>query len=107
AAVPLKGPVDGARNGPIMDKPDSSARLRKRVCGTVEVAKAAHHKPIAPENADKAKCQRRSPVRSECTPTRTMATAVARYGMVESRPIAKLPALETLWIKFGNHRLKP
>src|SRR5205807_8843801 len=54
-----------------MENADSSARLRNTMCGTVEVANAAHHKPIAPENADKAKCQRRSPVRSECTPTRT------------------------------------
>src|SRR5438552_19046278 len=107
AAVPLKSAVDVAQNGPIMENADSSARLRNTICGTVEVANAAHHKPIAPANADKAKCQRRSLVQSECIPTRTMASAVAMYGMVESRPIPKLPALETLWIKFGSHKLKP
>src|SRR5437016_12746605 len=90
-----------------MENADSSARLRNTICGTVDVANAAHHKPIAPPNADKAKCQRRSPVRSECTPTRTMATAVAMYGMVESRPIPNLPALETLGINFGSHKTKP
>src|SRR5437016_14661888 len=107
AAVPLNNAVDVAQNGPIMENADSSARLRNTIWGKVEVANAAHHKPIAPPNADKAKCQRRSPVPSECIPTRTMATAVAMYGMVESRPIPKLPALETLWIKFGSHKLKP
>src|SRR5207245_11667857 len=98
---------DADQNSAVMDNADSTARMKNAICGTVEIANAAHHKAMAPENADKAKCQRRSPVRSECAPTRTMATAVAMYGMVESRPIPKLPALETLWIKFGSHKLKP
>src|SRR5207237_524700 len=76
-------------------------------CAKLEFANAADHKAIWPENTAHAKCRTLVIVRSECTPNRTINTAVTMYGIVAIRLIPKLPTFETLWHKFDSHNLSP
>src|SRR5258708_6476454 len=107
AAVPDNKPVGIAQNGPIMENTPSTATLIARMAGPTEVEYAAPVSARAPANAGIAVCHRRSPERSECKPTATIATAAATYGIADSMPTAKLLTPDKLRISVGSHRLTP
>src|SRR6202795_4904085 len=107
AAVPDNNPVGIAQNGPIMENTPSTATLMARIAGPTEVEYAAPVSARAPANAGTAVCHRRSPERSECKPTATIATAAATYGIADSMPTAKLLIPDKFLISVGSHRLTP
>src|ERR1700674_561769 len=107
AAVPDNNPVGIAQNGPIMENTPSTATLIARIAGPTEVEYAAPVSARAPAKAGIAVCHRRSPERSECKPTATIATAAATYGIADSMPTAKLLTPDKLRISVGSHRLTP
>src|SRR5437879_2824803 len=107
AAVPDNKLVGIAQNGPIMENTPNTATLMSRIPGPTEVEYAAPVSASAPANAGTAVCHRRSPERSECKPTATIATAAATYGIADSMPIAKLLTPDKLRISVGSHRLTP
>src|SRR5258708_21340963 len=107
AAVPDNKPVGIAQNGPIMENTPSTAALMARIAGPTEVEYAAPVSARAPANAGTAVCHRRSPERSECKPTATIATAAATYGIADSMPTPKLLTPDKLRISVGSHRLTP
>jgi hypothetical protein len=77
AAVPLSNEVAVAQNGPCMENVAISPRLTAASAGTMECVYAAINNAAAAAKAEPARCQRRSPVWSECIPTSTIAMAVA------------------------------
>src|SRR5260370_27834002 len=107
AAVPDNKPVGIAQNGPIIENTPSTATLIARIAGPTEVECAAPVSAKAPANAGSAVCHRRSPERSECKPTATIATAAATYGIPASKPTAKLLTPDKLRISVVSHRLTP
>src|SRR6267143_3902686 len=107
AAVPDNKPVGIAQNGPIMENTPSTATLMARMAGPTEVEYAAAINARAPAKAGTAVCHRRSPERSECKPTATIATADATYGIADSTPTPKLLTPDKLRISVGSHRLTP
>src|SRR6266403_5661035 len=108
AAAVLDNKLAGiAQNGPIMENTPNTATLIARIAGPTEVEYAAPVSARAPANAGIAVCHRRSPERSECKPTATIATAAATYGIADSTPTAKLLTPDKLRISVGSHRLTP
>src|SRR6202790_3021680 len=107
AAVPDNRPVGIAQNGPIMENTPSTATLMARMAGPTEVEYAAPVSARAPAKAGIAVCHRRSPERSECKPTATIATAAATYGIADSILTAKLLTPDKLRINVGSHKLTP
>src|ERR1019366_52684 len=107
AAVPDNNPVGIAQNGPIMENTPSTATLMARIAGPTEVEYAAPVNAKAPANAGAAVCQRRSPDRSECSPTATIDAAAATYGIADNTPIIRLLTPDKLRISVGSHRLTP
>src|SRR5260370_8360099 len=107
AAVPDSNRVGIAQNGPIMENTPSTATLMPRIAGPTEVDCAAPVRASAPANAGTAVCHRRSPERSECKPTATIASAAATYGIADSTPTVKLLTPDKLRISVGSHRLTP
>src|ERR1700716_3253880 len=107
AAVPDSKLVGIAQNGPIIENTPSTATLMARMAGPTEVEYAAPLNAKAPAKAGIAVCHRRSPERSECKPTATIATAAATYGIADSMPTAKLLTPDKLRINVGSQRLTP
>src|SRR5256885_16567446 len=107
AAVPDNRLVGIDQNGPIIENTPSTAMLIKKIDGPTEIEYAAILSAIAPANAGSAVCHRRSPVRSECSPTTTIATAAATYGIADSTPTVRLLTPDKLLIIFANHKLTP
>src|SRR5271163_2762321 len=107
AAAPDNNVVGIAQKGPSMQNTPSTATLMAKIAGPIDVEYAAPVIARAPANAGTAVCQRRSPDRSECRPTSTIAKAAATYGIAESAPTSKLLTPERLRISVGNHRLTP
>src|SRR5208337_4093405 len=95
-------PEANTQNGPIMLNSAAKAIVKAvTVVGTV-VAKAAAARAKQLTNAGSATCQSRSPVRSECAPTMTMAMAAAKYGMAASSPITNGLIPESTLIALGS-----
>src|SRR5271157_6563035 len=82
-------PEASTQNGPIMLNSAAMATVKAVIVVGTVVAKAAATRAKQVTNAGSARCQSRSPVRSECAPTITMAMAAAKYGIADSSPIRK------------------
>ncbi len=63
--------------------------------------------PSAPANAAIARCQRRSPVRSEWRATITMTTAANAHGIADSRPIVSGLETPVCLMIVGSQKLTP
>src|SRR5258708_23007034 len=106
-AVPENKRVGPAQTAPIKKTPPTPAPLMARIAGPTEVEYAAPVSARAPANAGTAVCHRRSPERSACKPTTTIATAAATYGIADRMPIAKLLTPDKLRISLHSHTLTP
>src|SRR5262249_52798911 len=107
AALPESKVVGIDQNGPIIENTPNTVTLISRMDGPTDVEYAAVPRASAPANAGIAACQRRSPERSECKPTATMASAAATYGIADKTPIVKLLTPDMLLIIFGSHNPTP
>ena len=67
----------------------------------------ASSRPTAAVSAHTATCTFRSPVRSECRPTSTMAASAATKGIEVIVLSAKPRVPDTSWSIFGSHRKMP
>src|ERR1700739_2537420 len=90
AAVPGSSAVGIDQKGPNMENTPRTATLIRTIAGPTESVWAASPSAIAPVKAGTAVCHRRSPDRSEWSPTHTIASAAATYGIADSTPIVKL-----------------
>src|SRR2546428_8287349 len=77
AAVPARRLVGMAQNGPTIENTPTRARLIEAIITKTEVENAAIKSATAPVKTGSATLQRRSPVRQEWTPTRTITMAAA------------------------------
>ena len=79
AAVAAAIVVDAmAHSGPAMEEEAERARANAMMLTIAPVEYPAVSSAKAPTNADKAICQRRSSVRSECSPIKTMKIVATR-----------------------------
>src|SRR5579875_3467004 len=85
AAVPRKNSGGNDQKGPSVDQRPAAARQR----------------------AASARCHRRSPLRSEDTPTITIATAAQKYGSAERRPTSRLLKLPSPLTICGRKKAIP
>src|SRR5436190_2802768 len=108
AAAPLITLVLSAQNGPRALVIPSEASEKAASVRVGEVARALSASPRAPTPNAPAKCQRRSPVRSEWAPFRSMAIAATRGGMAVAALMAPSlqPAARLLKIS-GSQRFAP
>src|SRR5260370_40798381 len=83
AAAAVKEPEAMAQNGPAIEEDAERAMAKQKTLIARPGEKLLTTRAMPPANAENAMCQRRSPVRSECVPIRTMRIAAARYGTVD------------------------
>src|SRR5262245_4000617 len=86
APIPRAAPVAIAHNGPKIEARPIIAIDSAVTDAIVPTATVVDARPMALTTAPAATCHRRSPVRSECRPASTIATAPAAYGIAVSRP---------------------
>ena len=77
APTPLTLELASAQNGPIIDARPAMATDSAATDAAAPVTRAAAIKPAAHTSAAHTMCLRRSPVRSECRPVRTIVIAAA------------------------------
>src|SRR6266436_5838271 len=80
--TPLSRLVGIVQKGATIENTPSTATLMAAIDRAREFEYAATPKAAAPANAGSAVCQRRSPDRSEWTPTQIITITAARYGIV-------------------------
>src|SRR5579872_3082151 len=66
----------------------SQRELMPGIANQPDANKAIIDHPSAAANAEQATCQRRSPVRSECLPTRIIPARAIKLGAAARRPIS-------------------
>src|SRR5579883_2598866 len=107
AAVPRKNSGGNDQKGPSVDQRPAAARQRAASAASVLWLWAASTSPTAPTKAASARCHRRSPLRSEDTPTITIATAAQKYGSAERRPTSRLLKLPSPLTICGRKKAIP
>src|SRR5260221_5648642 len=78
AAAAVKEPDAMAQNGPAIEDEAERAMAKQKTVSAIPGEKPLTTRAVPPANAESAMWRRRSPVRSECAPTRTMKIAAAR-----------------------------
>src|SRR4029078_10656089 len=87
AAAPVRNFDGNGQKGPCALRRPADA-IDRNITASVGDLTSAHARNAAAATAEAAAmCRQRSPVRSECAPTITIATAATRFGMAETKPI--------------------
>src|SRR5205085_688722 len=91
AATPLRNPVGSDQKTGSVDIVPAWASVRPISAPSADfteglIAQAVSAQPTVPTKAGTATCQRRSPVRSECSPLSNMQTTAQILGIAVSRP---------------------
>ena len=108
AAVPESSAVGSDQNTANAHRMPALARVSAaKPTGPGIPGMALAAKAHAATMQDNAKCQRLSPVASECRPTKNIATTVTAEGIVNSQPMATGSFVRVSFITCGSQKPMP
>src|SRR5580693_7356476 len=90
AAAAVMEPEAMAQKGPAIEEDAERAMAKQKTLIAMPGEEPLTTRATPPANAERAMCRRRSPVRSECAPIRTMRIAAVRLGTLVRSPRRKL-----------------
>src|SRR5271170_4754595 len=107
AAVPLRNSGGIAQNGPKVPQIPTAAIESAPNDSAGDRVIEASTSPAAPTAAQTARCHRRSPLRSDARPTKTIAADAPTNGIADSNPIPKSLRLPKPRIICGSQKVTP
>src|SRR5215470_3946251 len=107
AAAPARVREEIAQNGPSMHCVPAYATAKQTTRNAKPATCPAAMSDTAATNAGTATCQNLSLVLSECSPFRIIVAAPSKYGIVVTKPRARIPKFDACLNTVGSHKLIP